>query len=534
MKKNLKERLETLAIVVLLPVSTAVVIFQILQTKSHPIKPLTVLQADIQTAASHSTYEILQQDFQAPQDVTAACLSCHTKRDDEIMQTAHWRWERTTEIPGRGEVTIGKKNLINNFCTGADGNNGSCMRCHIGYGWKDKSFDFEDPNNIDCLVCHDQTGTYFKQNGMAGLPATEETANASFQVPDYNYVASNVGLPKRNNCGVCHFNGGGGNNVKHGDLETAMLDCSREVDVHMAVDGKNMQCVDCHKTKNHNISGKLYSVSSANENRVTCEQCHTDAPHQNRIYDHHTEKVACQTCHIPIYAKANATKLWWDWSSAGKLKDGEPYMESDDDGNHNYLSIKGNFVWNDQVKPEYYWFNGTADHYINGDKINPDTIVEINTLFGDYSDKDAKIWPVKVHRGKQIYDTETRELINLKLWAAEAGEGAFWKDFDFDTAAVLGMEYNEREYSGSYDFVRSDAYWPINHQVAPKEETLSCIDCHSRDGRLAQLNDFYLPGKSYNAFVDWFGIAVIVLSILGTGSHAIGRYVYSLKRKERK
>jgi octaheme c-type cytochrome (tetrathionate reductase family) len=531
MKRGLKDWLETLAIVVLLPVLTVVILFQLKQTKSKPVKPEVLLQADMQSAADHKSYEYLQQDFETPHQVTAACLKCHTKRE-EIMATAHWRWERTTEIPGRGEVSIGKKNLINNFCTGATGNNGSCMRCHIGYGWEDKSFDFEDPNNIDCLVCHDQTGTYFKQSGQAGMPATKETANEEFPVPDYNLISQNVGLPKRENCGICHFNGGGGNNVKHGDLEQSLLDCSRDVDVHMSVEGGNMQCVDCHTTENHNIKGKLYSVSAANTNRITCEQCHTAAPHQNRVYDHHTSKVACQTCHIPTYAKVNATKLWWDWSSAGELKQGNPYHENDFDGNHNYLTIKGNFVWDNEVEPEYYWFNGTADHYLTGDKINPDTINNINTLLGDYHDKESKIWPVKVHRGMQIYDTGTNELINLKLWAAKKGEGAFWKDFDFDTAAVLGMQYNGREYSGGYDFVRTDAYWPVNHMVAPKEKTLSCVECHSREGRLAGLDDFYLPGKSYNAMIDWFGIGAIILAILGVVSHAIGRYVNSLKHKK--
>jgi len=77
-----------------------------------------------------------------PKDVTAACLTCHNKRDDELMQSTHWRWERDAYIPGRGNVKIGKINLLNNFCTGAPGNNGSCMRCHIGYGWGDKTFDF--------------------------------------------------------------------------------------------------------------------------------------------------------------------------------------------------------------------------------------------------------------------------------------------------------------------------------------------------------------------------------------------------------
>ena len=35
-------------------------------------------------------------------------------------------------------------------------------------------------------------------------------------------------------------------------------------------------------------------------------------------------------------------------------------------GNHTYLSIKGSFKWGKILKPEYVWFNGTAEHYLIG------------------------------------------------------------------------------------------------------------------------------------------------------------------------
>ena len=526
-----KNFLVSMLVVLILPGLVIYVIFSFYGKRLEQHAEVNIkLSADHVSSTDHSEFEILQQEFTSPYQVTEACISCHTGRDDEIMATAHWKWEREVEIPGReGKVSIGKKNLINNFCTGAAGNNGSCMRCHIGYGWKDKSFDFADSRNVDCLVCHDQTETYLKQKGQAGMPATYETTNLAYPVPNYNYVAQSVGLPKKFNCGICHFYGGGGNNVKHGDLEEALLDCSYEVDVHMASDSLDMNCIDCHKTEKHNITGKLYSVSSENKNRATCIECHTATPHMDRILDEHNLKVACQTCHIPRYAKANATKLWWDWSSAGYLgADGMPYSENDADGNHNYLSIKGNFVWDDHVEPEYYWFNGTADHFLNSDTIS-EIPVKINTLFGSYEDPDSKIWPVKVHRGKQIYDTEYNTLINLKLWAKTEGEGAFWKDFNYDTAAYLGMKYNERAYSGSWDFVESEAYWPINHMVSPKEETVTCVECHSRYGRLEGLNDFYLPGRDYSSIVEFGGIGLIILSIIGVIGHGFLRIVAGRK-----
>jgi octaheme c-type cytochrome (tetrathionate reductase family) len=525
MKNRGKNFLVSMLVVLILPGLVIYVIFSLYGKRLSQRAEVNIeFSADHVSSTDHSEFEILQQEFTEPQQVTEACISCHTGRDDEVMASSHWTWEREAEIPGReGTVMIGKKNLINNFCTGAAGNNGSCMRCHIGYGWKDKSFDFTASRSVDCLVCHDQTETYFKQKGQAGMPATVETANMTYLVPDYNYVAQNVGLPKRHNCGICHFYGGGGNNVKHGDLEEALLDCSFEVDVHMSSDSLNMNCIDCHKTEKHNITGKLYSVSSMNTNRATCADCHSETPHQDRILDEHNLKVACQTCHIPKYAKVNGTKMWWDWSSAGRVdENGHAFAESDADGNHNYLTIKGNFVWDDNVVPEYYWFNGTADHYLNSDTIS-EIPVKINTLFGEYKDPNSKIWPVKVHRGRQVYDTEYNTLVSLKLWAKDKGEGAFWKDYDYDTAAYLGMKYNDRPYSGSWDFVETAAYWPINHMVSPVEEVLTCTDCHSKDGRLAGLDDFYLPGRDQSALVEYGGIGLILLSLLGVVGHGFMR-----------
>ncbi|MCO5264024.1 MAG: tetrathionate reductase family octaheme c-type cytochrome [Lentimicrobium sp.] len=523
------QRLTTFLVVLVLP---ALVIFSTVHFGNRRGKPEKFIyqnRADIEKKVDHSEFEILQQDFERPQDLTAACLSCHNKRDDELMASAHWRWERESALPnGRGTVSIGKKNLINNYCASAESNNGSCMRCHIGYGWKDKTFDFEDPTNLDCLVCHDNTNTYKKRKGGAGMPSTPENATAEFPVPDFNYIAMNVGKPLKENCGFCHFHGGGGNNVKHGDLEEAMLDCSREVDVHMAKSGQDMSCNDCHLTERHNITGRAYSVSSENNNRATCEHCHTSTPHNDKVIDLHNHKVACQTCHIPVYAKVNPTVMYWDWSVAGRTdENGNPITEYDVNHKYSYLSIKGRFVWDDHVRPEYFWFNGTADHYLYGDTIS-EIPVKINTLMGKYEEPDAKIWPVKVHRGKQAYDVVTKEIVNVKVFAEKKGEGAFWEDLKWDTAIQLGMEYAGRYYSGQHDFVSTEMYWPLNHQVSPKEQTLQCTDCHTRseEGRLANLAGFYLPGRDYAKGVDYTGFILIILSIVGVAVHSLMRLIY--------
>lgn len=475
------------------------------------------------SSVDHRKFAILQTEFGTPQEVTEACISCHTERHKEVMASSHWNWERVSFIEGRGLRSTGKKNVLNNFCIGSNSNEQSCAKCHIGFGMSNDHFDFTNQRNVDCMVCHDNSDEYMKGSAMAGYPARDVNLNK---------VAQSVGKPNKGDCGSCHFYSGGGNNVKHGDLEEAQLSCSREVDVHMASNGMNMECVACHTAENHNILGKLYSVSSDNVGRATCEQCHTQQPHFNKILNKHNAKVACQTCHIPVYAKENATKMSWKWSDAGKLKNGESYHEEDSLGNHTYLSIKGSFKWAKNVKPDYVWFNGTADHYILGDTVTS-IPVQMNTLFGAHDDPASKIIPVKIHVGDQIYDPVTKLLVQPKLYSPNKGDSAFWVDFDWGLAAEAGMRNAGLPYSGQYKFVETEMYWPINHMVSPKEDALSCAECHTRsaDGRLAKLTGFYLPGRDYNAWVDNIGLFALFAALAGVFIHGLIRIVVSIRNK---
>ena len=230
-------------------------------------------------SVDHALFAQLKAKFHRPQDVTAACISCHNGRAAEVMSSSHWNWERTEYIEGKGIREVGKRNILNNFCIGISGSQRSCDKCHIGYGWADASFDLKNPLNVDCLACHDNTSTYVKAAEGAGMPDPSV---------DLTNVAQHVGRPQRADCGTCHFFGGGGNNVKHGDLEKSLFDPARDVDVHMASDGLDMQCVDCHTADKHRILGKDYAVSSMNRNRVECESCHTAMPHADDILNDHT------------------------------------------------------------------------------------------------------------------------------------------------------------------------------------------------------------------------------------------------------
>lgn len=394
-------------------------------------------------------------------DVTTACLACHEEAGEQVMHTAHWRWESDpVEIEGReGLFATGKKNTVNNFCIGIQGNWASCTACHAGYGWEDAEFDFTEQENIDCLACHDNSGTYRK--GKAGLP---------LEGVDLLAAAKSVGVPTRENCGGCHFRGGGGNAVKHGDLDESLYYPSEDIDVHMG--RYNFQCVDCHQTRDHVIGGRSISVSVDNKNQIACTDCHNSKLHSDDRINAHTDTVACQTCHVPAVAVKQATKTQWDWSTAGD--------ETREENVHEYLKIKGSFVYEKNLKPEYRWYNGLGDRYLLGDKINTVGSTSINAPKGDIDDPNAKIWPFKIHRAKQPYDVEYEYL----LQPVTSGEGGFWKAFDWDAAFRLGEGVTGLPYSGKYGFAATDMFWPSTHMVASKERALQCQACHSENGRM--------------------------------------------------
>ncbi len=472
-------------------------------------------------SVDHSKFPQLKKRFAKPQEVTAACIDCHNERHTEVMKSSHWNWEREEYIEGRGIRYIGKKNILNNFCIGINTNEQSCNKCHIGYGWGDKNFDFTDSNNVDCLACHDNSNLYTKKSSGAGMPDPSV---------DLSFVAQRVGRPTKSNCGTCHFFGGGGNNVKHGDLEKALFDTHRDVDVHMASDGVNLDCVDCHTSEKHQMLGKVYSLSSMNRNRSTCEQCHTETPHKNEVINEHSMKVACQTCHIPAYAKVNLTKMGWDWSTAGKMLNGKPYEIKDSLGNITYSSLKGTFTWERNVRPEYVWFNGTASHYLTGDTNSTQEPIKMNTLHGRYDDPESKIIPVKIHRAKQPYDPINKFVVQPKTFSLVEGDGGYWKDFDWNTSIQHGMDYVGLPYSGQYIFATTEMYWPINHMVSPKANTVPCIECHTREkSRVGNLKDFYMPGRDYNASIEMLGIGAIIFSLFAVGIHAVVRIISKKK-----
>lgn len=374
-------------------------------------------------------------------DVTAKCVGCHAQKATEMLQTQHFTWKGPTpELQAfdgafqvtdvvRNPGTIGKANLINNFCVAVPSNEKRCDQCHAGYGSDpdatkpqksaraytaaDSSIPLE--HRVDCLVCHsDPAAGYKKDLKNWGLPdATVNLANAAAAV---------IKTPTRQNCGVCHFYAGGGDYVKL--MGSSLKAPAESLDVHM---GRGMTCAQCHVDPGHQFKGAGIHVPS-NTGRAACTDCHVAAPHTGKFangetIDRHVDTLACQTCHIPAFARGQFTKMDWDWSTAGdKSKGGGSGVIKqlvNDAGEVTaggtevvtYDYIKGDFVWKRNVKPAYAWYNGKMTHVTASDKgsftvetgltaMHHDRITLAMPL-GSAADATAKIYPFKMMHGRQ-------------------------------------------------------------------------------------------------------------------------------------
>ncbi|MBN1548841.1 MAG: tetrathionate reductase family octaheme c-type cytochrome [Syntrophaceae bacterium] len=426
--------------------------------------------------------------FKTGPDVTRKCLICHEKEARDFMKTVHWTWSKEEFDKTGKKIQIGKINALNNFCVGLPGNWPRCTSCHAGFGFKDASFDFSNAENVDCLICHDTTGTYKKFPTSAGHPVYEGE-NKEFPKgtpwPPVNLlkVAQSVGPTSRTTCGACHFYGGGGDHVKHGDLDASLINPTPEIDIHMG-GAKKMVCQDCHQAKDHFLKGEAASVTISHvaSSHIDCSDCHKGKVHKNFLVNKHTEKVACQSCHIPAFAKDRPTKVWWDWSTAGRNVEPKD-VPKDQYGQKTYDRMKGDFRWEKNVIPTYLWFNGTFDRYLAGNKIDPSKTVRLSSPVGSRNDPRSRIYPFKRMTGKQPYDSVNNTIAFVQVFGPP-DSNAYWAKYDWNAAIASGMKAAGLPYSGKYGFVETCMAWPVHHMVVSKNNSLKCDDCHSEKGRL--------------------------------------------------
>jgi hypothetical protein len=307
-----------------------------------------------------------------------------------------------------------------------------------------------------------------------------DTANMTVSI---DQAAADISLPSKDACLNCHTKAGGGNNFKRGDIEEAHRNPSRSFDVHMASEaagGAGLSCLDCHTALDHKIAGRgtdLRPRELADE--VNCNICHGVTPHGVADIDKHTARVNCTVCHIPYFAKVAATDMNRDWSQPGVLVTSRGLYEPAHEKGTN-------------VVPEYRFFNGMSYFYQFGDVAEPgaDGRVVMSAPIGDIHDEGAKIFAFKRHLATQPIGLSQNRLLPLKI-------GLFFQSGQIDQAVAKGAEAVGWPYEG-HEFADTERYMGLFHEVAPKEDALSCGSCHDGGKRLNFAALGYTPKSTRN------------------------------------
>lgn len=390
---------------------------------------------------------ILQNGYQGPQ----TCETCHPGKAKEFLGTVHWKHaSKVDNVEGiKPGTEVGMKNRIYTMCNGNDIVNQlketppnekgktkftGCNTCHPGSSSKDVGATGPAAEAaIDCLLCHStkydfRKRTFSKQaDGSIAIGQDRSTE-----------AAANLGKPSNKNCMVCHESAGGGVMIKRGFAMNA------EHDVHSA---KKMACVDCHVVKNHKFPTGYDPNNWAHDGeRVSCSQCHGEAPHNDKQLDRHMAKIACQTCHIPKTGGAIA-KDFTQWE-----KQGNGFWEP------STLKREVN-----ETTPVYAWYNLKVAN--RPDYIGPKG-----------SRADGKIYPFKVFQGKAFFNKKTGELLSMDFAQPMA------------TGDSLAGVASAAKTLGIKDYVPvpgwQTIYFASSHQVAPKGKALGCSQCHAPNGVL--------------------------------------------------
>lgn len=320
---------------------------------------------------------------------------------------------------------------------------------------------------VDCLICHDTTGSYSKRKNSCGAP------NKGLNLTK---IAQKVGLPGRGNCGECHWYGGGSDNAKHGDLGSDLLKPDPNLDVHMG--RLDFSCQKCHVTDAHKIAGNS-TTSSVSEGSVSCTDCHDPNPHDSnypllRKLNQHGMAIACQTCHIPRYAVNRFTLTHRDGSRISEKTE----LVEETPERRELKTPMGQKILGKNLRPDYAWYNGKHYRYMKGNPVDLEDVTSLNSPAGDITDPSSKITPYKIIRTHQASDARYGYLIVPHL----AGTDGLISTHDWQTTAEKGMKAAGLKFSGKIAFVDTMMYWRINHGVPPKEKALSCLDCHGPNG----------------------------------------------------
>lgn len=385
---------------------------------------------------------------QAIQEYTgpATCEMCHVNVTNDVIHSAHYTWEGKLDQYSPVAASTAAINWLGMLNEKLDIPAG-CGRCHIGSGALPTSPDqvtAEAKAGIDCLICHSpiyDTSLRFPVQDASGAWALTQDRTL--------LAARQAQRPTTENCLLCHQNVGGGQAFEHNLDVAPAADKHGEgskPDVHLDA---GMQCVDCHASDSHRVMGFSPTLHTRDlpDQRLTCDSCHTSAPHSDVLLNQRHARLDCRACHVT----GTGGLVMRDWTSKPVF---DPLTEL-------YAPVDDVRAPN-SVQPIYRWHNGQI--------AQPDA-----PWPGSRSDLTARIQPFKLFTSMAPVDAASGQPIPLKL-------EHFYAQGDLEQAIASGAAEAQMDYSGAWESRIITQPLQISHGVAPKEQARPCQDCHVANG----------------------------------------------------
>ncbi len=388
-------------------------------------------------ALALSPHADLKGPFTTAAEVNTQCITCHETQAADLRNSVHWTWTRSRSV-GNTTVLSGMMTDLSRFGIAAAVNPGACRRCHISTSPVTPAAAGALSSGIDCLICHDTTGTY----------------RSGRQEADLQHIARTVGIPSPRNCRSCHERQCG---------LVPEIDQGPSRDIH--IERYGFTCQQCHPADGHHDLKRTLRSETAPSRQQGCTACHNQAPHTLARLNQHALLLACQSCHIPEYGKDGPVVVSWNWLLSGNAT--AIYQQR-----NKPLAERGIFLGR-EIIPHYFWDNGTDILYTRGTKIHPDRTTRLQGP-GPRTPM-SKIMPFTVQFGTQLYDTKYRYLISPKL---PGNTAPFFNGTDWGPVITGGMNKIRLPYSGQYGFTTTVSFQRLNHGVVPKDQALDCMDCH--------------------------------------------------------
>lgn len=421
------------------------------------------------------------------------CVGCHRAEAEAVFGSQHYQWKGQSPTNVNGVSPQGKLNGVNSYCIAVEqGNWGQCNGCHVGRGAKPGSAVTQaELENIDCLLCHQEQ--YRRRKDASGLYVPDTAAMA---ISMDEAVRTVQRTPTRAACLQCHAKAGGGDAYKRGDLALAhAATADRAFDVHMSTGGADLSCAACHRTSSHRIAGAGTDLRATDSTvRIACTDCHAEKATATghtavTAVNRHVGRVACQTCHIPRYARnaadtaaSEATETHREWR-APALVGG--------------IFHPGVTLANDLL-PRYAFWNGQQDTMLLGDLAGVDAVTGNHATSrpqGGIGDPPGtKLFPFKYKTAAQPLTAGTLTPMDMATYRSTG---------DFAAAARQGALNMGLDPAAPVTWVTTDTMQLLNHEVAPPAQALgsSCTACHGTTATQMDLRELGYVLKAAKATV---------------------------------